>query len=142
MLKFLANRKTIRIVNYVIDSLAFVIILLSIRRGFEWDNTRYSILLCLAVIILLIKMIFNASSNSKTNDELARQINLEIFSKTYSIVIPILLVLGLGLLILLGYFQEAKVVIITIGVFYYAEKVVRERVYEKYDYEESEEERN
>ncbi|MBI3125637.1 MAG: hypothetical protein HYZ10_14675 [Ignavibacteriales bacterium] len=142
MLKFLANRKTIRIVNYVIDSLAFAIILLSIRRGFEWNDTRYSVLLCLAVIILLIKMIFNASSNSKTNDELARQINLEIFSKTYSIVIPILLVLGLGLLITLGYFQEAKVVIITVGVFYYAEKVVRERVYDKYDYEESEEERD
>lgn len=142
MLKFLTNRKTIRTVNFVIDFLAFLIIILSTRKGFDWDNTRYSILLCLAVIILLIKMIFNASAYSKNNDELARQINLEIFSKTYSIVIPVLLVLGLVLLIILGYFHEAKVVIITIGVFYYAEKVVRAGIYEKYDYEETDEERS
>lgn len=140
MLKFLKSYKVIRIIDVCIYSLPFFIIVNLVRHGFVWTQDRYDILFLLAIILLGVKALLNVQHRSKTNDEFKRQISLEIFVKTYSLVLPILFLVGTGVLRVLGYNHEARVVIVIIGIIFYTEKLVRDYVYTKYDYHDFEKE--
>jgi L-asparagine transporter-like permease len=140
MRKFFVRESIIRDIDIVIYGLAFYIVLVFTNHGLAWDEGRYKKLFYAGIFLLFVKVILTSLTSSKQRDELHRQIDFEVFAKTYSLIIPILFLVGTLILYLLGFDHEARILIIAVGIILYTEKIVRGYIRKKYAVEYTDEE--
>ncbi len=123
-------------INYLLKIISTIVIVSTLLFLYFGKNGIGEVFYIFAMTGASFLMFINYNKRIKEKDELKRQIDAEVYTKTYSLLLPIFFLIGFVILRISGAQEKATIVVLIFVVIILVENSVRYFVKKKYDYEE------